>query len=156
MGAAGKAGLESDLERRLRKEARGRVLFDAASRGRYATDASIYQIMPLGVFVPEDEDDARIALYAALMNAGRVVVNTPSAQGAVGGTFNTLPPSFTLGCGAGGKNITTENVTARHLINVKRCCRRRTNERLARFDTSRYLDESLDFDALSAQFNRNY
>ena len=101
-------------------------------------------------------DDARIALYAALMNAGRVVVNTPSAQGAVGGTFNTLPPSFTLGCGAGGKNITTENVTARHLINVKRCCRRRTNERLARFDTSRYLDESLDFDALSAQFNRNY
>ena len=30
----------------------GEVLFDAASRGRYATDASIYQIMPVGVFVP--------------------------------------------------------------------------------------------------------
>ena len=101
-------------------------------------------------------DDARTALFASLMNAGRVVVNTPSSQGAVGGTFNALPPSFTLGCGAGGKNITTENVTARHLINVKRCCRRRTNERLARFDQSLFLDESLDYDAISRQFNRNY
>ena len=101
-------------------------------------------------------DDARIALYASLMNAGRVVVNTPSAQGAVGGTFNALPPSFTLGCGAGGKNITTENVTARHLINVKRCCRRRLNERLHRFDSALFLDESLDLDAISRQYNRNY
>ena len=39
-------------ERRLRRETRGEVLFDAAARGRYATDASIYQIMPVGVFVP--------------------------------------------------------------------------------------------------------
>ena len=100
-------------------------------------------------------DDARIALYAAMMNAGRVVVNTPSAQGAVGGTFNTLPPSFTLGCGAGGKNITTENVTARHLINIKRCCRRRSNERLARFNGDLYLDETLDLAAISKGFYRN-
>ena len=101
-------------------------------------------------------DDRRIALYSELMNAGRVLVNTPSAHGAVGGTYNTLTPSFTLGCGAGGKNITTENVSARHLINVKRCCRRRTNERLARFDASRYLDEKLDLDAILSQYNRNY
>ena len=40
------------LERRLRRETQGEVLFDLASRGRYATDASIYQIMPVGVFVP--------------------------------------------------------------------------------------------------------
>jgi hypothetical protein len=37
------------LERRLRSDTRGQTLFDAASRGRYATDASIYQIMPVGV-----------------------------------------------------------------------------------------------------------
>ena len=37
------------LEGRLRRETRGEVMFDAASRGRYATDASIYQIMPVGV-----------------------------------------------------------------------------------------------------------
>jgi hypothetical protein len=41
------------------------VLFDNASRGRYATDASIYQIMPIGVVVPRDEADARLALDIA-------------------------------------------------------------------------------------------
>jgi FAD/FMN-containing dehydrogenase/Fe-S oxidoreductase len=53
------------LAQRLRREIRGEVLFDAGSRGRYSTDASIYQIEPLGVAVPRDEDDARIALQIA-------------------------------------------------------------------------------------------
>ena len=53
------------LARRLREACRGEVLFDAASRGRYATDASIYQIEPIGVVVPRDEDDVRAALAAA-------------------------------------------------------------------------------------------
>lgn len=44
---------------------RGDVLFDAASRGRYATDAFIYQITPLGVAVPSDQDDLRVALAVA-------------------------------------------------------------------------------------------
>jgi len=42
----------STLEAHLRREVRGEVLFDAFSRGRYSTDASIYQIEPLGVVVP--------------------------------------------------------------------------------------------------------
>ncbi len=41
------------------------MLFDAASRGRYSTDASIYQILPIGVVVPRDADDARAALDVA-------------------------------------------------------------------------------------------
>ncbi|HEY4211104.1 MAG TPA: FAD-linked oxidase C-terminal domain-containing protein [Steroidobacteraceae bacterium] len=53
------------LERRLRRETRGSVLFDAASRGRYSTDASIYQIFPLGVFIPTDERDISAALGIA-------------------------------------------------------------------------------------------
>jgi FAD/FMN-containing dehydrogenase/Fe-S oxidoreductase len=53
------------LEARLRQETRGEVMFDAASRGRYATDASIYQIVPTGVFVPSDADDVAIALQIA-------------------------------------------------------------------------------------------
>ncbi|HTR59956.1 MAG TPA: FAD-linked oxidase C-terminal domain-containing protein [Casimicrobiaceae bacterium] len=53
------------LARRLRAACRGEVMFDAASRGRYATDASIYQIMPLGVVVPADEADAMVALAVA-------------------------------------------------------------------------------------------
>jgi len=53
------------LERRLRRETRGEVLFDAAARGRYATDASIYQILPVGVFVPLDEGDVATAIDVA-------------------------------------------------------------------------------------------
>jgi FAD/FMN-containing dehydrogenase len=53
------------LARRLSEACRGEVLFDAASRGRYATDASIYQIDPIGVVVPRDGDDVRAALSVA-------------------------------------------------------------------------------------------
>ena len=74
----------------------------------------------------------------------------------MGGVFNTLLTSFTLGCGAGGKNITTENISARHLINIKRVCRRRENERWSRFEASKYLDEKLAWDDLLREYNMNY
>lgn len=57
--------LSTPLARRLSEAMRGEVLFDAASRGRYATDASIYQITPVGVVVPRDQDDLRVALDVA-------------------------------------------------------------------------------------------
>ena len=50
------------LAQRLAAETQGEVLFSAADRGRYATDASIYQVDPVGVFVPRSAEDARIAL----------------------------------------------------------------------------------------------
>jgi FAD/FMN-containing dehydrogenase len=53
------------LARRLKAETRGEVMFDSASRGRYATDASIYQIMPVGVLVPRTESDITTALAIA-------------------------------------------------------------------------------------------
>src|SRR5215510_6737342 len=53
------------LEARLRREIRGEVMFDAFSRGRYATDASIYQIEPLGVVVPRSREDAAAAIAIA-------------------------------------------------------------------------------------------
>ncbi len=56
---------QSPLARMLHKELRGDVLFDAASRGRYSTDASIYQIMPTGVVVPRDQADVLRALDIA-------------------------------------------------------------------------------------------
>src|SRR6266446_592766 len=57
---------DSALAARLRREIEGEVLFDPASRGRYSTDASIYQIDPVGVVVPKTEQDAKIALQIAL------------------------------------------------------------------------------------------
>ena len=55
----------SGLARRLRAEVDAEVLFDAASRGRYATDASIYQMEPIGVVVPRTEEAARGAIGIA-------------------------------------------------------------------------------------------
>jgi FAD/FMN-containing dehydrogenase len=64
------AGLQAridsqELAARLRKETTGEVLFDRGSRGRYSTDASIYQVEPVGVFVPRTEDDVASALDIA-------------------------------------------------------------------------------------------
>src|SRR5260370_34119308 len=66
------------LEDRLTRETTGEVLFDRYSRGRYATDASFYQIMPAGVVGPRSIDEALRAL-AICRDAGRVV--TPRGGG---------------------------------------------------------------------------
>ena len=57
--------VDHPLAERLRREVDGEVMFDAASRGRYATDASIYQIMPVGVVVPRTMDAALSAMQIA-------------------------------------------------------------------------------------------
>lgn len=59
------AGGASPLAQLLAKNLRGEVLFDAASRGRYSTDASIYQITPIGVVVPRDQADVLRTLEIA-------------------------------------------------------------------------------------------
>src|ERR1700728_2434485 len=59
------ARAHDELASRLRRETGGEVLFDDASRGRYATDASIYQIMPIGVFIPKDARDVDAAIGIA-------------------------------------------------------------------------------------------
>ncbi|HXR58024.1 MAG TPA: FAD-linked oxidase C-terminal domain-containing protein [Burkholderiales bacterium] len=56
---------EPGLAQRLRREVDGEVLFDAASRGRYSTDASIYQVEPVGIVVPRTAEAARTALAIA-------------------------------------------------------------------------------------------
>ncbi len=55
----------SRLETRLKREIKGDVLFDRFTLGRYSTDASIYQIEPLGVVVAKDKDDIAASLQIA-------------------------------------------------------------------------------------------
>ena len=55
----------TELAARLRKELEGDVLFDEASRGRYSTDASIYQITPVGVVIPRHQRDLELAVDIA-------------------------------------------------------------------------------------------
>jgi len=100
-------------------------------------------------------DNKRIMEFSQLINAGRIVVNTPTSQGAVGGTYNMLPPSLTLGCGTGGKNITTENITVKHLIN-QRVCRRKMNDKFFSIDRSKYLDENCNESDLRSDYHKNH
>jgi acetaldehyde dehydrogenase (acetylating) len=65
------------------------------------------------------KDDEVIRQFALRKPAFRICVNTPAALGAVGYTTN-LFPSMTLGCGAPGGNITSDNISPLHLINLKR------------------------------------
>src|SRR3954453_4396026 len=53
------------LERRLKAELTGEVMFDRFTRGRYATDASHYQMMPLGVIAPRTIEEANRAIEIA-------------------------------------------------------------------------------------------
>ena len=57
--------------------------------------------------------------YGVRMPASRVVVNSPSTHGAIGFTTD-LEPSMTLGCGSWGGNVTSDNISPRHLVDVKR------------------------------------
>ncbi len=62
--------------------------------------------------------DAAI-LYGAKMPASRIIINSPTTHGAIG--FSTdLSPSMTLGCGSWGGNVTSDNVSPIHLMDVKR------------------------------------
>ncbi|MDJ0332577.1 aldehyde dehydrogenase family protein [Planococcus sp. S3-L1] len=65
------------------------------------------------------ETDAIAREFALEMPVSRILVNTMSSIGAVGGTTG-LMPSMTLGCGTFGGNITSDNLTAKHLLNSKR------------------------------------
>lgn len=69
--------------------------------------------------VIHSQDQEVIMEFGLRKPAHRVLVNTMAAMGAVGHTTN-LFPSMTLGCGAWGNNITSDNVGPQHLINVKR------------------------------------
>jgi acetaldehyde dehydrogenase / alcohol dehydrogenase len=75
---------------------------------------------------PANKED--IAYFEHRMQTARVLINTPSSQGAIGDLYNfKLDPSLTLGCGTWGGNSVSENVTPKHLLNIKTVSERREN-----------------------------
>lgn len=68
-----------------------------------------------------------IKKFGEAMKVGRIIVNSPSSQGAIGDIYNTNTPSLTLGCGSYGHNSTTSNVSTVNLINKKKIAERRVN-----------------------------
>ena len=71
---------------------------------------------------------ARVDRFARAMPASRILVNSPAAQGCCG-MATGLECSLTLGCGTFGGNSTTDNVTYRHLLNIKRVAHGRESNR---------------------------
>lgn len=77
--------------------------------------------------VVHSNDKKVIEAFAARLQTGRVIVNSPSTHGAIGDIYNTNLPSLTLGCGSYGHNSTTSNVSAVNLLNIKRVAYRTVN-----------------------------
>lgn len=73
------------------------------------------------------EDKELCLEFGKVMKAGRIIINSPSTQGAIGDIYNTNTPSLTLGCGSYGHNSTTSNVSSVNLINKKRLSERKVN-----------------------------
>src|SRR5215472_1203020 len=100
------------LERRLRAETAGETLFDRASRGRYATDASHYQVMPLGVVIPRTFSEAERALAVA-RGEGVSVLARGAGTSQCGQTVNE---SLVIDCSRHLNDLVALDVGARRCI----------------------------------------
>ncbi|MBO4313658.1 MAG: bifunctional acetaldehyde-CoA/alcohol dehydrogenase [Desulfovibrio sp.] len=80
------------------------------------------------VLYTHESNDAHIRLFENTVTTGRVLVNMPASQGAIGDVFNfRIAPSLTLGCGSWGGNSVSENIGVKHLMNKKCVAARREN-----------------------------
>jgi len=85
-------------------------------------------------------NDEIVRKFGELINAGRIIVNTPGAIGALGAVYNDLVPTFSFGCGTGGGNSTTDNVNIYHYLNIKRLARRTQNHMWFRVPNQIYFN----------------
>jgi len=69
-------------------------------------------------------NDEVVRRFSEVINAGRIIVNSPGSIGAFGGVYNDMVPTFSFGCGTAGGNSTTDNVNVYHYLNIKRVARR--------------------------------
>lgn len=80
------------------------------------------------VYLNNVTEKEKLSRLSARMKTGRVLINMPSSQGAIGDLYNfKLTPSLTLGCGSWGGNSVSDNVGVKHLLNIKTIAERRDN-----------------------------
>jgi acetaldehyde dehydrogenase/alcohol dehydrogenase len=85
-------------------------------------------------------DQRVIDAFSSEIRTGRILVNAPTAVGAMGGVYNSLTPTFSLGCGTWGGSNTTDNVNYRNLLNIKTVSRRRTPPQWFRVPSDTYFN----------------
>jgi acetaldehyde dehydrogenase/alcohol dehydrogenase len=81
-----------------------------------------------------------IDAFSARVRTGRILVNAPTAVGALGGVYNSMTPTFSLGCGTWGGSMTTDNINYRNLLNVKAVSRRQTPPQWFRVPSDTYFN----------------
>ncbi len=86
-------------------------------------------------------DDDVVNAFSLAVRTGRILVNAPTAVGALGGIYNNLTPTFSLGCGTWGGSSTTENVNYKQLLNIKTVAQRRTPPQWFRVPSNTYFNE---------------
>ncbi len=134
-----------DAEHPLAKEKLSPVLayfiVDSQKQG-FACANRMLELGGLGHSAVIHTGDMKIADdYGIAMRVGRIIVNSPSSQGAIGDIYNTNTPSLTLGCGSYGKNSVSQNVTTVNLINKKRIAKRRVNMQWFKVPRRIYFEE---------------
>jgi len=87
-------------------------------------------------------NDEVIRKFGEVINAGRILVNSPGSIGALGAVYNDLVPTFSFGCGTGGGNSTTDNVNIYHYLNIKRMARRTQNHMWFRVPNQIYFNRN--------------
>lgn len=87
-------------------------------------------------------DQEIIKQFGMRMKAGRIIVNAPSSQGAIGDIYNAYMPSLTLGCGTYGGNSVSTNVGAIHLINIKKVAKRNVNMQWFKVPSKIYFEKN--------------
>ncbi|WP_251553711.1 bifunctional acetaldehyde-CoA/alcohol dehydrogenase [Neobacillus muris] len=92
--------------------------------------------------VIHSSDKTVIEEYGLKMRAGRIIVNSPSSQGAIGDIYNAYMPSLTLGCGTYGGNSVSTNVGAINLINVKKVAKRNVNMQWFKVPAKIYFEKN--------------
>jgi acetaldehyde dehydrogenase / alcohol dehydrogenase len=85
-------------------------------------------------------DESVIDRFALAIRTGRILVNAPTAVGALGGVYNSMTPTFSLGCGTWGGSNTTDNVNYRNLLNIKAVSRRQTPPQWFRVPSDTYFN----------------
>lgn len=85
-------------------------------------------------------NDEIVRKFGEVINAGRIIVNSPGSIGALGAVYNNLVPTFSFGCGTGGGNSTTDNVNVFHYLNIKRVARRTQNHMWFRVPNQIYFN----------------
>jgi acetaldehyde dehydrogenase/alcohol dehydrogenase len=85
-------------------------------------------------------DDAVIERFSEHVRTGRILVNAPTAVGALGGIYNRMTPTFSLGCGTWGGSMTTDNVNYRNLLNIKAVSRRQSPPQWFRVPSDTYFN----------------